>query len=482
MKHSTEQKTAGSNLSALKTIIASFVLIVLALAGVYAYGILYFSSHFGFNTTVDGRNVTFLTISEAEDRIGLNASRFDMLVSGREGLELALDAADVGLRYAPDGQIAAIFHSQNPLEWPLRFLPQTNYQTEPSFSYDSGSLRTFLSQSGIFEPQNMRPPVNAFLRFTDGLYTIQDEDPGTTLDAEATIRVIGLQLETGQAICDLDLFDCYIQPDIDADNPELVAQLSDFNTYTPFQINYIIGDKTETLDAFIAIEWFITNEDGSKTLDTKALDVWLTDFANRYNTVGTQRTFTSMRGDEITIGGGTYGWQLDMTAERNGIIAAIANQSSETREPYFTQRGAVHPDQPGLPDWGGTYVEIDQVTQKLYYFVDGELFLESDVVTGLPTALRSTPNGVFKVLSKTSPANLRGPIMPDGEPEWDSWVQYWMQVTSTGVGMHDAYWQPWFGGNRYLYGGSHGCINLPYSKAQTMYYSIEIGTPVIIHN
>jgi lipoprotein-anchoring transpeptidase ErfK/SrfK len=56
-----------------------------------------------------------------------------------------------------------------------------------------------------------------------------------------------------------------------------------------------------------------------------------------------------------------------------------------------------------------------------------------------------------------------------------------MAVTYSGVGIHDASWQPWFGGNRYTYGGSHGCINLPFSRAQELYRMVEMDTPVIIH-
>ena len=38
-----------------------------------------------------------------------------------------------------------------------------------------------------------------------------------------------------------------------------------------------------------------------------------------------------------------------------------------------------------------------------------------------------------------------------------------------GIGLHDASWRGSFGGTIYKNGGSHGCINLPYSKAQAIY-------------
>ena len=50
--------------------------------------------------------------------------------------------------------------------------------------------------------------------------------------------------------------------------------------------------------------------------------------------------------------------------------------------------------------------------------------------------------------------------------------------------MHDA--DTWrygvYGGNIYTYNGSHGCVNLPYSAAETIYNNIEAGIPVICYN
>jgi lipoprotein-anchoring transpeptidase ErfK/SrfK len=56
-----------------------------------------------------------------------------------------------------------------------------------------------------------------------------------------------------------------------------------------------------------------------------------------------------------------------------------------------------------------------------------------------------------------------------------------MGVTYSGVGFHDATWQPWFGGDRYTYAGSHGCINMAYYDAQALYSMVWEGIPVILH-
>ena len=50
------------------------------------------------------------------------------------------------------------------------------------------------------------------------------------------------------------------------------------------------------------------------------------------------------------------------------------------------------------------------------------------------------------------------------------------------IGLHDATWQSSFGGTLYKDGyGSHGCVNLPYSAAQSLYNLIKVGDVVISH-
>ena len=72
--------------------------------------------------------------------------------------------------------------------------------------------------------------------------------------------------------------------------------------------------------------------------------------------------------------------------------------------------------------------------------------LETDIVSGLPTPDRITPEGVYDVLYKESPSILVGENDPEtGEPIYKQEVRYWMQFTWSGVGFHDADWQPALG-------------------------------------
>ena len=49
------------------------------------------------------------------------------------------------------------------------------------------------------------------------------------------------------------------------------------------------------------------------------------------------------------------------------------------------------------------------------------------------------------------------------------------------MGIHDASWRAEFGGNLYLWEGSHGCVNTPYEAAKKIYEAVSIGDPVIVY-
>ncbi|MBQ4128803.1 MAG: L,D-transpeptidase family protein [Ruminococcus sp.] len=124
---------------------------------------------------------------------------------------------------------------------------------------------------------------------------------------------------------------------------------------------------------------------------------------------------------------------------------------------------------------GNTYIEISIKQQRMWYYRDGDLYVETPVVTGNVGAY-STPTGAYSVYQKLSPATLTGPT-------WSSHVDYWMAFTYSGCGIHDASWRSSseFGGSTYKGNGSHGCVNTPTAAVKKMYKKVKIGTPVVVY-
>ena len=130
---------------------------------------------------------------------------------------------------------------------------------------------------------------------------------------------------------------------------------------------------------------------------------------------------------------------------------------------------------------GHTFIQVNLTEQYMWYVLEGQVVLESPIVTGRPEA-SPTPSGFFEVLWTESPTMLRGPMDNEtGIREWETEISYWMAITWCGIGFHDAVWQPYFGGDRFTYGGTRGCIEMPLDVMSELFRMASEGTPVVIH-
>lgn len=140
-----------------------------------------------------------------------------------------------------------------------------------------------------------------------------------------------------------------------------------------------------------------------------------------------------------------------------------------TRDPVYAQTANSH----GENDYGDTYVEINLTAQHLYFYKNGNLVVDSDFVSGNISKGNGTPVGAYPVTYTERNATLKG-------ENYSSDVSFWMPYCGN-VGMHDASWRSTFGGNIYKRNGSHGCVNLPYAAAKTIFENIAAGYPVLVY-
>ncbi|MCR4907353.1 MAG: L,D-transpeptidase [Lachnospiraceae bacterium] len=121
---------------------------------------------------------------------------------------------------------------------------------------------------------------------------------------------------------------------------------------------------------------------------------------------------------------------------------------------------------------GGTYVDVNKTIQKLTLYVVGTPTIVTDIVTGRSGG-RETPSGLYSVYGKAQNRTLKG-------ANYSAFVKYWMPFYRN-YGIHDANWRSQFGGTIYQTNGSHGCVNIPPEVMPSIYASVEIGTPVLVH-
>ena len=100
--------------------------------------------------------------------------------------------------------------------------------------------------------------------------------------------------------------------------------------------------------------------------------------------------------------------------------------------------------------------------------------MESDFVSGNVSKGYTTPPGLFGLTYKQRDATLKG-------QGYASPVKFWMPFNG-GIGFHDPAGEIQFGGTIYKKSGSHGCINMPYAAAKTLFENVYAGIPVICYN
>lgn len=127
---------------------------------------------------------------------------------------------------------------------------------------------------------------------------------------------------------------------------------------------------------------------------------------------------------------------------------------------------------------GDSYVEIDIARQHVWLYKNGECIVSTDCVTG-NKGKHDTREGYFFLSGKEKNRILRG--YNDNGTRYASPVDFWMPFDG-GIGLHDASWRSSFGGTIYNGNGSHGCVNLPRSAAQTIYENIDYSMPIIVYS
>ncbi|MEE8885118.1 MAG: L,D-transpeptidase [Eubacteriales bacterium] len=244
------------------------------------------------------------------------------------------------------------------------------------------------------------------------------------------------------------------------------------------------GGTVKEINQDVVKSWETENADGTYTIDEETYNQHIADFvaeiASEVDNVGSDHQFQSTNDGIQTIPGNEYyGYQVDQSAEIEQIKSELASSAEVTRKPNYTMWEVAEPDDNG--GIGQTYVEINATTQHLWIYQNGEDVFETDVVTGLMDEAHYTPAGVYLLLDKQTDATLKGEKLPDGTYSYETPVSYWMPITYTGIGLHDAWWKSVFGEGQNVWNGSHGCINLPKDVAGTVYDLVTFETPIVIY-
>ncbi|HHU73710.1 MAG TPA: L,D-transpeptidase family protein [Clostridiales bacterium] len=459
------------NMSSLekRAVIEKIIIWIASIVFLYLIIALYFTNHLFFNTVINGCSLSLKDYKSADRKLRNYVKDYELILIDRDGERESISGEDMGLKYNDKINISVVFQRQKAFYWIVSLFKEQRYDIENLFVFDEEKLREEISKLACLNKIPIEPR-NVKFKYKNGIYELQEEVYGNKLNLEILNNKIQLYIKEGSKILDLDQNHCYENPPYTLQSKKTAQTKKLLEQYVSSVIHYRIGDKKITLDGKMLHRWLNVNQNIDVVINRVAIEKFVKDFCNKYDTVGSVRKFMSSTGKMVEVRGGTYGWKIDEKAEIDAIIETIKEGKVIEREPIYEQRAATR-DENG--DIGNTYVEINITKQHLWFYLNGKLITEGPVVTGNPNRGHPTMTGTFLLNYKQKDVTLTG-------PGYEAGVTYWMPFYGN-IGLHDASWRSSFGGQIYKTRGSHGCVNAPKYLAKIIFEYIEEGTPIICY-
>ena len=479
-----EQKK-GFNKKNLKVILA----ICIAAAVIAGIGLAFYVHHvdtttLGRKISVYGLDISKLTVAEAQQKISETFQNKTVILN-EEGEDIySTSLAQMGYSLDQDALKSALESLWQQRSRKFKILAaQQDYKIDYQIIKDEAQEQTALAEEN-FNSKERTESTDAHIRYSKKKqkYVLVKQVVGNQIDEN---RLLSFVNDTLDEKFKTELLDnevqivlneeVYRQPDIEASG-EMKQKVKKLNSqlkkYRSTTVTYVFGSETQVLDSETISSWLKIKNSGI-SIDQDAAATYISDMANKYNTIYVPRTFHTSSGTDVTISDNEYGYRIDQEGELAQLLEDLKSGENVSREPVYSSSGM---QRNGTDDLTGSYIEVSLDAQHLWLYKDGALVTETDIVSGAPTKKRQTYRGAWPIAYKASPFT-----MSSEEYGYELTVKYWMPFVY-GQGLHDASWQTAFGGDRYKTGhGSHGCINLPEDQAALIYNTIDGGYPIIIY-
>jgi hypothetical protein len=427
-------------------------------------------NHFYFGSSINCISVSGENVEVANEKLASELHTYTLNLKERDGKNEQIRGDEVGLSYNSDGQFKDFKDRQNPYKWVSAVFNTEDSQMTEGVKYDKLLLKERLDKLSCFNSSNIVEPRNASFKYTDKGYVIVGEVAGTKVNSEILYDYVAASILKEETMIDLESINCYVKPEYTSISQKTIDALNILNKYVFSEITYTFGKQKETLDGSTINKWLTVDANLKVTFNESEVKNYVDVLSKRHNTIGSMRNFKTSQGRTINVGGGDYGWSINSAKETKALITALKEGKTIEKEPAYIQTALSHSNN----DIGNTYVEIDLTNQHLWFYKNGTLISQGDIVTGNVSSNHKTPGGIYKLKYKQKDAVLRG-------VDYASPVTFWMPFNG-GIGIHDANWRDSFGGNIYRTNGSHGCINSPYYLAKAIFNNIEAGIPIVCYN
>lgn len=449
-------------------IIGYSIITAASITFIYLLISIFFINHLFFNTTINGIDVSLKTYEEAQDTLKESINEYKLKIVQRDEKIEELLAQDIELKFNENNSVLNIKKIQASLKWGRSLFKKQYYNINDLVGYDNNKLLKKIQELDCLN-KDIVDPRNVDFKYSNGSYDLIEEVYGNKIDNDKLYETIKVSILNGETSVNLNDRSCYENPKYTLKSDKTIETKAILDKYVSTKITYLFERENEVLDGNRIKEWLSVDDDLDVKIDENAVKDYVLELSSKYNTVGITRNFKTSTGKVVEVKGGYYGWKINSIGETKLLIENIKLGAVLEKEPVYTQK-ALYRDK---DDIGNTYVEVNITNQHLWFYKNGKLITQGDIVTGDSSKGYSTKLGTYALNYKQKEATLRG-------PNYEAKVTYWMPFNGN-IGIHDASWRYSFGGEIYKGNGTHGCVNSPSYLAKTIFENIEEGTPIICY-
>lgn len=458
----------------------TFLLIVIGLAGLLYAGLAFYYGHgekkFLNGTVINDVYCTGMNVDEVNTLLKDKYICSDFNIQTRDGL-YTINSSD--LKYDVDfsNELLNILKSQRPYMWLSEKVKK--YDIDPDIIADEALYNELFDNLGIENNEHSDNDVSILL--TENGYVLSD-------NKKPVLNYEYLKSSSYEALCD-GLFEyeagdaAYTEFVYTAEEKSLISLYEKLDKYQNRTVKYVFGNERKLISPYEwstllnigvnPIERITPQTDVSKyitfEIDREKAIQFINNFLDEYNTYH-NRYFLTHSGEVVHVTTGNYGNKLNIAKEEEWFCEFVNSDSSYcVRTPEYLISAKFKEKN----DFGDTFIEISLDEQHMWYYVDGEIYVDTPITSGSMVHGGTDPRVVY-VYTKIPNKWLNGPT-------WHSFVKYWVAIQGA-IGIHDASWRSVYGGDEYKYNGSHGCINTPLEAMSKLYDKVEIGTPVIVYS
>lgn len=480
----------------------------------------YYSKGFPCCTWVNGVYCTGKSVATVNSELCKKFKYDGIEIKDATGVTLFISAEDIDFEVDYTDALNEFISSQNALSWGIYIFKGLTGSVEPVFSSDKEKLASKLSDWEIFVPKEN---LEVAILKTDKGYELKNDLISVPNQEKILEAVSHATLNAAEEI-DLsseDFKDCYEAVTPTPEQQEIIDLYAKIQPVINCGITYELGTRKIALkdgtgtSFLLTYEEFRSSSDEEYEYDNPGKGRYLAGVSEVNISTGAVRNLegfvVTQNGDPLISESRMYDFFYKLAKDsdtataleryKNGEDVEILVSKSRTGNPrifdYTNEyehlkkvfssgsdkvteevRQLSDPDKVDCfnakNDLGGTYVEVDISRQHLYYYTNGEIAMETDIVTGDMHKGHGTPSGFFHIYDKQKEKILHG-------DDYDTLVHFWMRLNNNGIGIHDAYWKHEFGGDIYMYNGSHGCVNCPPDIAEWLWNNVKSKTPVIVY-